>query len=82
MLDSDAAQQPLNVLIPKFLQFFKHNSPKIRSVFMSHNCVSKVLNLDGIICVCDVHYLDFEQCSFGFNHTCVFKVQNFWCSVF
>jgi len=25
-------QQPLNVLIPKFLQFFKHNSPKIRLV--------------------------------------------------
>jgi transportin-1 len=30
MLDSDALNQPLNVLIPKFLQFFKHNSPKIR----------------------------------------------------
>jgi transportin-1 len=31
MLDSDIVNQPLNVLIPKFLQFLKHNSPKIRS---------------------------------------------------
>ncbi len=30
-LDSDAMNRPLNILIPKFLQFFKHNSPKIRS---------------------------------------------------
>ncbi len=29
-LDSDALNRPLNVLIPKFLQFFKHSSPKIR----------------------------------------------------
>jgi len=34
MLDSDIVQQPLNVLIPKFLQFFKHNSPKIRLVMI------------------------------------------------
>ena len=31
MLDSDALNRPLNILIPKFLQFFKHTSPKIRS---------------------------------------------------
>ena len=31
MLDSDALNRPLNHLIPKFLHFFKHNSPKIRS---------------------------------------------------
>ena len=32
ILDSDAfgQERPLNVLIPKFLQYFKHNSPKIR----------------------------------------------------
>ncbi len=32
VLDSEAfgADRPLDVLIPKFLQFFKHNSPKIR----------------------------------------------------
>jgi transportin-2 len=24
MLDSDALNRPLNILIPKFLQFFKH----------------------------------------------------------
>jgi len=31
MLDSDALNRPLNVLIPKFLQFFRHDSAKIRS---------------------------------------------------
>lgn len=31
LLDSDALNRPLNVLIPKFLQFFKHSSAKIRS---------------------------------------------------
>ena len=31
VLDSDALNRPLNVLIPKFLQFFRHTSPKIRS---------------------------------------------------
>lgn len=31
VLDSDALNRPLNVLIPKFLQFFRHSSPKIRS---------------------------------------------------
>ena len=31
MLDSDALNRPLNILIPKFLQYFKHSSPKIRS---------------------------------------------------
>ncbi|ESO02172.1 hypothetical protein HELRODRAFT_65501 [Helobdella robusta] len=31
LLDSEVLNKPLNVLIPKFLQFFKHNSPKIRS---------------------------------------------------
>lgn len=30
-LDSDALNRPLIVLIPKFLQFFRHASPKIRS---------------------------------------------------
>lgn len=30
-LDSEALNRPVHVLIPKFLQFFKHNSPKIRS---------------------------------------------------
>jgi transportin-1 len=31
LLDSEVLDRPLNVLIPKFLQFFKHNSPKVRS---------------------------------------------------
>ena len=35
MLDSDALNRPLNFLIPKFLQFFKHSSAKIRCVVFS-----------------------------------------------
>ncbi|CAG5107158.1 Similar to TNPO1: Transportin-1 (Homo sapiens), partial [Cotesia congregata] len=31
LLDSDTVNRPLNVFIPKFLQFFRHSSPKIRS---------------------------------------------------
>lgn len=31
LLDSAALNRPLNVMIPKFLRFFRHNSPKIRS---------------------------------------------------
>ncbi|XP_061872605.1 transportin-1-like isoform X4 [Colius striatus] len=31
ILDSDLLDRPLNIMIPKFLQFFKHSSPKIRS---------------------------------------------------
>lgn len=31
MLDTDALNRPLNVLVPKFLQFFRHSSPRIRS---------------------------------------------------
>jgi hypothetical protein len=30
ILDSDVLDRPLNIMIPKFLQFFKHSSPKIR----------------------------------------------------
>ena len=30
VLDSDALNRPLDILIPKFLQFFKHQTPKIR----------------------------------------------------
>ncbi|NXJ58158.1 TNPO2 protein, partial [Spizaetus tyrannus] len=33
LLDSDALNRPLNVMIPKFLQFFKHCSPKIRYAY-------------------------------------------------
>lgn len=30
LLDADVENRPLNVLIPKFLQFFRHDHPKIR----------------------------------------------------
>ncbi|KAJ7323741.1 Transportin-1 [Desmophyllum pertusum] len=39
-LDSDALNRPLIILIPKFLQFFRHASPKIRSVEMFLNFTS------------------------------------------
>lgn len=32
ILDSPALNRPLNVMIPKFLHFFRHTSPKIRSL--------------------------------------------------
>ncbi|NWI79458.1 TNPO1 protein, partial [Dryoscopus gambensis] len=35
ILDSDVLDRPLNIMIPKFLQFFKHSSPKIRSLWMA-----------------------------------------------
>jgi transportin-1 len=30
-LEADLVSHPLHILIPKFLQFFRHSSPKIRS---------------------------------------------------
>ena len=30
-LDSDALNRPLNILIPKFIQYFRHQNPVIRS---------------------------------------------------
>ena len=56
-LDSDALNRPLNVLIPKFLQFFRHTSPKIRSHAIA--CVNQF-----IICRSQalmVHIDDFIQ---------------------
>ncbi|XP_051550082.1 transportin-1-like isoform X2 [Myxocyprinus asiaticus] len=35
ILDSDMLDRPLNVMIPKFLQFFKHSSPKISEIKLS-----------------------------------------------
>uniref|UniRef100_A0A452FTV8 Transportin-1 n=1 Tax=Capra hircus TaxID=9925 RepID=A0A452FTV8_CAPHI len=36
ILDSDVLDRPLNIMIPKFLQFFKHSSPKIRYLYSQH----------------------------------------------
>uniref|UniRef100_A0AAQ6ILE1 Transportin-1 n=1 Tax=Anabas testudineus TaxID=64144 RepID=A0AAQ6ILE1_ANATE len=41
ILDSDMLDRPLNIMIPKFLQFFKHSSPKIRSHAMA--CVNQFI---------------------------------------
>nr|XP_046192428.1 transportin-2-like [Oncorhynchus gorbuscha] len=42
LLDSDALNRPLNIMIPKFLQFFKHCSPKIRSHAIA--CVNQFIS--------------------------------------
>lgn len=48
ILDSDMLDRPLNVMIPKFLQFFKHNSPKIRyQVFQLSIILLNVLPYDA-----------------------------------
>ena len=41
ILDSDALNRPLNILIPKFLQFFQHSSSKIRSHALA--CVNQFI---------------------------------------
>lgn len=40
-LDADTTTRPLDVLIPKFLHFFKHSSPKIRSYAIG--CVNQFI---------------------------------------
>nr|CAH7748912.1 unnamed protein product [Callosobruchus chinensis] len=41
VLDADTANRPLNILIPKFLQFFNHSSSKIRSYAIG--CVNQFI---------------------------------------
>ncbi|KAJ8670378.1 hypothetical protein QAD02_001637 [Eretmocerus hayati] len=55
-LESDTVSRPLNVLIPKFLQFFRHNSPKIRShaiacvnQFIINRAQALMMNMDGFL---------------------------------
>lgn len=40
-LDADTTNRPLEILIPKFLQFFNHSSPKIRSYAIG--CVNQFI---------------------------------------
>ncbi|XP_026739177.1 transportin-1 isoform X1 [Trichoplusia ni] len=56
ILDSDALNRPLNVLIPKFLQFFRHSSPKIRchaiacvNYFITGRTQALMLHIDAFI---------------------------------
>ena len=55
-LNADNLNRPLNVLVPKFLTFFKHNHPKIRAYAIS--CINQfilartpalMLNIDNFI---------------------------------
>uniref|UniRef100_A0A6B2EC29 Transportin-1 n=1 Tax=Phlebotomus kandelakii TaxID=1109342 RepID=A0A6B2EC29_9DIPT len=55
-LDSADLNRPLNVMIPKFLQFFHHSSPKIRShaiacinQFIIHRTQVLMLHIDAFI---------------------------------
>ncbi|XP_041673824.1 transportin-1-like [Drosophila eugracilis] len=56
ILDSAVLNSPLNVMIPKFLQYFRHSSPKIRShaiacinQFIINRPQALILNLDSFI---------------------------------
>lgn len=56
LLDSDALNRPLNILIPKFIQFFGHSSSKIRShavacvnPFIIKRTQSLMLHIDSFI---------------------------------
>ncbi|XP_049292266.1 transportin-1 [Anopheles funestus] len=40
-LDSSALNRPLNIMIPKFLQFFRHSSPSIRSYAIA--CINQFI---------------------------------------
>ncbi|NXY74056.1 TNPO1 protein, partial [Glareola pratincola] len=44
ILDSDVLDRPLNIMIPKFLQFFKHSSPKISVKFRKDYVQTKQIN--------------------------------------
>lgn len=67
LLDSEILNRPLNFLIPKFLQFFKHNSPKIRShaiacvnQFIMNRTQALMLHIDAFIEVCGANYMMYE----------------------
>lgn len=56
ILDSATLNRPLNVMIPKFLQYFKHSSPKIRShaiacinQFIINRSQALMLHIDAFI---------------------------------
>jgi len=56
LLDSSELNRPLNILIPKFLQFFRHTSPKIRShaiacinQFIIHRTQALMVHIDTFI---------------------------------
>lgn len=60
LLDSDTVNRPLDILVPKFLHFLKHNSPKIRAHALA--CVNQFIinraqalmnHIDAFIEVCD-----------------------------
>lgn len=56
VLDSNELNRPLNIMIPKFLQFFRHSSPKIRShaiacinQFIIHRTQALMVHIDTFI---------------------------------
>ena len=60
-LDADIATRPSSILIPKFLQFFNHSSPKIRSCaigcvnqFIIHRSDALMINIDAFLSVSNI----------------------------
>lgn len=69
MLDSEVFRRPLNLLIPKFLHFFNHNSSKIRSYALS--CINNfIMNRTQVL----MSYVDvfIEVCLYFIFFICVF----------
>ena len=57
MLDSEVFQGPLNMLIPKFLHFFNHNSNKIRSYALS--CINNfIMNRTQVLMSYVDHFIE------------------------
>lgn len=62
-LDSDGVNRPLDILIPKFLQFFNHSSSKIRSYaigcvnqFIVQRSQTLMIHIDPFLTVSIYHY--------------------------
>ncbi|NXG21004.1 TNPO1 protein, partial [Grallaria varia] len=66
ILDSDVLDRPLNIMIPKFLQFFKHSSPKIRDSQRFHASVISMF-------VCLQSHLFIQSANDFENHIVSFK---------
>lgn len=63
-LDADTTNRPLEILIPKFLQFFNHSSSKIRSYaigcvnqFITHRAKALMSHIDSFLTVIIYLYL-------------------------
>lgn len=67
ILDSELLNNPLNFMIPKFLQFFKHSSPKVRSHAIA--CVNQFIMIRTQALM--VHIDSFIEV--GFSYLCSYQ---------